>query len=128
MAPYVSVPALPLFIALLCTVCPFLTHTWLPFPLVCRRFATLFLIGLALNIWGSNFRAHFRIMGVLQRIALCYLLSTLLFVLVRSAWVQRVVVFGGMGGLYLGVMYGVDVPGEGCGKGQITPECNACNQ
>lgn len=93
---------------------------------VLQRIGTLFVVGLLLNAFGSNPwdkwpHWHFRIMGVLQRIALCYGTVTVLF-LATSTIVQRVVMLC-FTAIYVGLMYGLDVPK--CGRGNLTPGCNA---
>ncbi|WP_250631565.1 acyltransferase family protein [Rhodoflexus caldus] len=57
---------------------------------------------------------HIRIMGVLQRIALCYLIASLLFLYLKPAAIYRialVLLFG-----YWGLMLWVEVPGYGAGS------------
>jgi predicted acyltransferase len=56
----------------------------------------------------------FKFNRVLQRIAFCYLIAATLH-LTMSLLFQWIVVFG-LVGIYLGLMYGLDVPG--CGNSQ----------
>jgi heparan-alpha-glucosaminide N-acetyltransferase len=91
------------------------------FARVARRTVLLFAIGLLLNWAGANFHSEFRIMGVLQRIALCYGTLAPLF-LVSSASTQRLVVLACLI-LYAALVYGLDVPG--CGSGSTSEDCNA---
>ena len=82
----------------------------------------MFLIGAAMNLWASGFNlAGFGLMGVLQRIGICYCMIACLYVLVPM-WAQRCAVAGCVI-VYAAVMYGADVPG--CGRGVVTVDCNA---
>ena len=90
---------------------------------VFTRFAKLFLIGAFINLWAGGF--HFEkwvIMGVLQRIAVCYAVVALLYVFLPSRVALRIAVLTTLG-MYCAIMYGVDVPD--CGRAHLTPECNA---
>ena len=89
---------------------------------VLLRGLKMFLIGAVLNLWASNFHfGSFGIMGVLQRIALCYVAVASLY-LFAPLWAQRAAVASCVI-VYVGIMYGADVPG--CGRGVITEACNA---
>ena len=90
---------------------------------VFARFAKLFLIGAFINLWAGGF--HFEkwvIMGVLQRIAVCYVIVALLYVFLPSRVALRLAVLAILAA-HCAIMYGVDVPG--CGRAELTPECNA---
>lgn len=88
---------------------------------VMLRFVKMFLIGAALNLFAANFHFDtFGIMGVLQRIAICYIIAAMSY-LALPLWAQRVVPSVCLG-IYCGVMYIWHVPG--CGAGVITPTCN----
>ncbi|KYR00845.1 hypothetical protein DLAC_02899 [Tieghemostelium lacteum] len=90
---------------------------------IIRRTFLLFFIQCFLNLMAHKFVFDsFRIMGVLQRIALCYFLSCFSF-LCFSKWVQRLFL-AACSIVYLALMYGYPVPG-GCGRGNTTPTCNA---
>jgi len=80
-------------------------------------------LGVFFNFMAENFSSFetVRFPGVLQRIGLCNLIVTPLFLLVPPL-VQRFVVIS-LVAVYLGLMYGWNVPG--CGIGVITPHCNA---
>jgi predicted acyltransferase len=54
-------------------------------PHILRRFVVLFLLGLFINGFPEFPWAHLRIYGVLQRIAICYLLASLLWLAVRGS-------------------------------------------
>jgi predicted acyltransferase len=54
-------------------------------PHILRRFVILFLLGLFVNGFPEFPFAHLRIYGVLQRIAICYLLASLLWLAVRRS-------------------------------------------
>eukprot|EP00043_Microstomoeca_roanoka_P017928 m.188833 g.188833 ORF g.188833 m.188833 type:complete len:1127 (-) comp16734_c1_seq1:3793-7173(-) len=120
------------------------------------RFLKLFFIGMltqgGIDIMNYDL-AHIRIMGILQRVAVCYYAVALMEIyLPRSTrnrdynlassfkewaadilhmfwrykwhWFTALCLFG----THTGIMYGVDVPpafGEECGRGVLTPPCNA---
>ncbi|KAF2075611.1 hypothetical protein CYY_003079 [Polysphondylium violaceum] len=89
---------------------------------IIRRTFLLFFIQCFLNLMAHHFVFDsFRIMGVLQRIAICYFLSCMSF-LCFPVFLQRLFLIA-TSTVYLGLMYGWNVPG--CGKGQLTPSCNA---
>ena len=91
-------------------------------PAIIRRSAILFLLGFLLSGYPRFDLGTLRIMGVLQRIALCYLLLSLIVIYlpkIRDQWL----VMAGLLALYLGIMYGLDVPGYG--RGVLTPEGHA---
>ncbi len=76
-----------------------------------RRSATLFLLGMILAIpFTLNF-THIRIPGVLQRIALVYLITSLIFL--KTSWKTQAYIAGGLLLLYWGLMTLVPVPGVG---------------
>jgi predicted acyltransferase len=78
-----------------------------------RRAAILFAIGLFIN-WFSTFDlASIRVMGVLQRIALCYFFSSLIFLFLKPKW--RIVVTAAIPVAYWVLMVLVPVPGYGAG-------------
>jgi predicted acyltransferase len=97
-----------------------LPHLW---PRILKRTALLFLIGLFLNALPDFDLAHLRIPGILQRIALCYLLTAALTLVTarrRDGLMQLNVAFIGLatGGLLLGywaMLRFVSVPGFGAG-------------
>lgn len=80
------------------------------------------IIGVILaGCYSFNF-ANTRIPGVLQRIAVCYLVVSAAMVLLprpRDQWL----LMGGLILAYLLIMYGLDVPGHG--RGVLTPEGHA---
>ncbi len=81
-----------------------------------RRFVILFFLGLMVNSFPLFHLSHLRVWGVLQRIALCYLACSLLYVATRKA-TSRVVMYAGLvAGLLVGyyiLMRFVPVPGYG---------------
>jgi predicted acyltransferase len=94
--------------------------TWLR---VLRRFVILFAVGIFFNLFGTKFTfTHFRIPGVLQRIAICYTLVSIIYLAI-PVFLGRLAVILGMTGLYLGIIYGYHVPE--CGRAILTPACNA---
>ena len=88
---------------------------------VVRRSILIFLLGLFLNGYPGFDLAQLRIMGVLQRIALCYLVVAggALFLSRRGQWV----LMGGLLLAYVGIMLGLPMPGYG--RGDLTLEGNA---
>lgn len=88
---------------------PLLLHTL-------RRAAVIFAIGLGINALSIPLfhRAHVRIPGVLQRIAVCFLLAALVFLLggKRGALAATVILLLG----YWALMALVPVPGYGAGQ------------
>ncbi|MEE9161768.1 MAG: DUF5009 domain-containing protein [Candidatus Neomarinimicrobiota bacterium] len=86
------------------------------------RTAILFGLGLVLAGYPRFDFPNMRILSVLQRLALCYLVvSAVLLTLPRPR--HQWLVMGGIIALYLGIMYGIDVPGHG--RGVLTPEGHA---
>ncbi len=89
---------------------------------VLRRTAILFGLGLILSGWPRFDLAGIRIMGVLQRISICYLIvcaTILILPRQRHQWL----VMAALIAVYLAVMYGLNVPGYG--RGVLTPEGHA---
>ena len=60
------------------------------YPKIIRRCALMFLIGLGLNAFPSFEFSTLRIPGVLQRIAVCYLFASLIFL--HTSWRQQVII------------------------------------
>jgi len=89
-------------------------HVW-------RRAGIIFLLGLLLNAFpfGLLSAQHFsfatlRLPGVLQRIALCYLAASAIFL--RSTWRGQVAWTGGLLVVYSALLLLVPVPGYGAGQ------------
>jgi predicted acyltransferase len=85
-------------------------------PHIIRRFVVLYLLGLFVNGFPEFPWAHLRIYGVLQRIAICYLLASMLWLAVRAssrrvAYLSGVLVACLVG--YWVLMRLVPVPGYG---------------
>jgi len=82
---------------------------------ILRRSALLFVIGLFLNGFPKFDLSAWRIMGILQRIAICYFLASVIFVVLRLK--PRSI--AGLSGLilvmYFVLMKFVPVPGHGAG-------------
>jgi len=88
-----------------------------------KRVALLFVIGLFLNLFSSRFTWDaFRVMGILQRIALCYGAVAAIHLTIDRIPYQLGII-AAIEVIYLGIMYGLDVPY--CGRGNITQVCNA---
>jgi predicted acyltransferase len=88
--------------------------------LVARRAIILFAMGVFIN-WFSTFDlATIRVMGVLQRIALCYFFSSLIFLFLKPKW--RVILTVTIPIVYWMLMAFVPVPGYGAGA--LTEEGN----
>src|SRR5262249_44496769 len=87
---------------------------------VVRRAAIIFALGIVLNGAPYFDWATIRIPGVLQRIAVCYLVAALLFL--RTRWRTEAVV---MAALLLGYWAALTlVPVPGYGRGDLGPEGN----
>jgi predicted acyltransferase len=83
---------------------------------IIRRFVVLYLLGLFVNGFPEFPWAHLRIYGVLQRIAICYLIAGLLWLAVRTsprkvAWLATILTACLVG--YWILMRFVPVPGYG---------------
>jgi predicted acyltransferase len=100
---------------------------------IIKRFVLMFLIGMALNFQGripkifttSPFTG-WRIMGVLQRISICYLTISSTYLLFTKFWFHYIFI-GSCLAIYLGFMYGFNVPAFNtyqCGRGVTSEECN----
>lgn len=87
---------------------------------ISRRAALIFLIGLGLNFLSSFDLATIRIPGVLQRIAVCYLIAGAIFLWFDTR--GRIVWTIGLCCLYWILMTLAPVPG--CPAGSWTVECN----
>ncbi|KAK9708247.1 hypothetical protein K7432_009762 [Basidiobolus ranarum] len=101
---------------------------------VLKRFVLIFLIGLWVNLFpfsAPDFPRVLRIPGVLQRLAICYFVLTILYITCyqeKNRFQYLYLRFGFPLSallLWLGLTYGVNVPGEGCGRGVLTLECSA---
>lgn len=86
-----------------------------------RRAAIIFLIGLAINFTGRWRLSDVRIMGVLQRIALCYLAAGAIY-LARPTLKAVIAAIAVLLAVYWALMTLVPVPGFGAGV--LTPEGN----
>lgn len=78
-----------------------------------RRAAIVFLLGLFQMAFPFFDLAHLRFPGVLQRIALCYLISSLIFL--HTNWKQQTIIAAGCLIFYWTVMTLVPVPGGTAG-------------
>ncbi len=81
-------------------------------PHVLRRFVILFALGLVVNSFPFFHLSHLRVWGVLQRIALCYLVCALWYLWDRRAWTKIVAVVVFLVGYWV-LMRWVPVPGYG---------------
>jgi predicted acyltransferase len=81
-------------------------------PKILRRFVILFCLGLFVNGFPTFPWAHLRIYGVLQRIAICYLIGSLLYLWDRRASSKIVILVGALIGYWI-IMRWVPVPGYG---------------
>ncbi|MBN2807020.1 MAG: DUF5009 domain-containing protein [Prolixibacteraceae bacterium] len=84
------------------------------------RTLVIFLLGVLLNWLSADFSFPLRIAGVLQRIALCYLMASLLFLYAKRWVMVGLAVFIVLGYWMLNVF--VPVPGEGVAI--LSPEVN----
>ena len=82
-------------------------------PQIVRRAAILYLLGFALYLAPSFDLSHSRYLGVLQRIAICYLAASLLYLYtgVRG----QIVAIVGLMAAYTALMFFAPVPGYGAG-------------
>lgn len=101
-----------------------------------RRAAIIFALGFFLNSFGwlingslaakgpgpwlEDYLANVRIPGVLQRIALCYLIASLIYL--RSGLRGQIAWTAGLLGVYWAAMQLIPVPG--CGAGSLAERCN----
>jgi predicted acyltransferase len=93
-----------------------------------RRSVLLFCIGVFLDSFSFAsrmfpyfvFRDHFQLSGVLQRIAICYLVSFLIFL--WTDWRGVILGIASLNLIYLVLLFFYPVPG--CGAGVLTAECN----
>ena len=87
---------------------------------VVRRAAVIFAVGLFLNGFPYFNLATIRIPGVLQRIAICYLIAALIFLFTKTR--GRILWTAGFLTVYWVLMTTVPVPG--CGAGSFSMDCN----
>ncbi|HVN94338.1 MAG TPA: heparan-alpha-glucosaminide N-acetyltransferase domain-containing protein [Terracidiphilus sp.] len=76
------------------------------------RAAILFLLGILVNGFPHYRLEHLRIYGVLQRIAVCYLIVSLLYIWDRRVWTKVALLFVVLAGYWILVRW-VPVPGAG---------------
>ena len=77
-----------------------------------KRAGILFLLGVVVNNFPFFDLAHLRIYGVLQRIAICYLLVGLFYLWDQRVWTKVAVLAGVLVGYWVLVRW-VPVPGAG---------------
>jgi predicted acyltransferase len=77
-----------------------------------RRACILFLLGIVVNNFPYFHWAHMRFYGVLQRIAICYLIVGLFYLFDRSVWTKVAVLAVALIGYWILVRW-VPVPGAG---------------
>jgi predicted acyltransferase len=83
------------------------------FVVVVRRTLILFALGLLINVFPTFDMATFRIMGVLQRIALCYFFASIIFMYLKPKW--QIILTMVIPIAYWMLMTLVPVPGYGAG-------------
>jgi predicted acyltransferase len=83
------------------------------FVIIIRRTLILFALGLLINGYPTFNLATFRIMGVLQRIALCYFFASIIFVYLKPKW--QILLTMAIPIVYWMLMTLVPVPGYGAG-------------
>ena len=87
---------------------------------ILKRFVLLMVLGLIYNgLFDLDF-AHFRYAGVLQRIAICYLITAVIFI--NTSRRVQYIIAGLILVVYWGIMVFIPVPGFGAGV--LTPEGN----
>jgi predicted acyltransferase len=84
------------------------------FGQACRRAVTLYVLGLAVYAYPNFDLSTQRVLGVLQRIAICYLIATAIF-LTTNIRGQIIWILSLLGGYWL-LMTLVPVPGYGAGR------------
>ena len=77
-----------------------------------RRAVVLFLLGIFVNGFPHYHLAHLRFYGVLQRIAVCYLIVSVLYIWDRRVWTKVALLFCVLIGYWILVRW-VPVPGAG---------------
>ncbi len=77
-----------------------------------RRAVILFLLGIVVNGFPAFELDHLRFYGVLQRIAICYLIVSLLYIWDRRVWTKVALLIVVLAGYWVLVRY-VPVPGAG---------------
>lgn len=82
---------------------------------ILRRSVLLFVIGVLLNGYPRFDLSTLRVMNVLQRIAICYFLSSIIYIYIRMKTRSIVILCGAILTLYYVLMQFVPVPGYGAG-------------
>lgn len=82
-------------------------------PQILRRAVILYLLGFALYLAPNFDFSHSRYLGVLQRIAICYLVASLLYLFTNVK--GQIAVIVGLFAVYTGLMFYAPVPGYGAG-------------
>jgi len=77
-----------------------------------QRAATIFLLGLVVNGFPYFHLEHYRVYGVLQRIAICYLIVGLFYLYDRRPWTKAALLAACLLGYWILVQW-VPVPGAG---------------
>lgn len=95
---------------------------------IIKRSVLLIIIGMCLNLWarvpkifekGQPF--HFRIPGIMQRLGLCYMITSLCYMNLPSV-VGLITLLGGILAFYMGFAYGYKIPH--CGDEHTSQTCN----
>jgi len=88
-----------------------------------RRAGILFLLGIVVNGFPFFELAHLRIYGVLQRIAVCYLVVSLLYLWDQRGWTKVAALVAALVGYWV-LLRWVPVPGAGIFS-RVEPYCDA---
>ncbi len=83
---------------------------------IIRRTLIIYILGLFLNAFPYFDLATLRISGVLQRIAICYLITSLIYLHTRGAWKGQSIWAVVLLLLYWGMMEWIPIPGVGAGR------------
>src|SRR5260370_28850712 len=90
------------------------------FAQVLRRAAILYALGLLVYLVPHFDFSTMRVLGVLQRLAICYLIASAIYL--TSGIRAQIIWLGALLSSYWAIMFMAEVPG--CGTGNLDVECN----
>lgn len=104
-----------LYIVGLTTVISLQKHSVASYSAIFKRSILLFLLGLFLNAFPNHFDfSNLRLFGILQRIAICYLVCSIIYL--NTTVKTQILIFSGILIGYCAVMTMLPVPGFGAGN------------